>query len=388
MKVKQHPDDFQVEELTDIVPTDRGAFAIYRLEKGGWTTPDALRVVRRCWKVDLPRLSHGGLKDRHARTVQYFTIFRGPPRGLTHHDLKVDYLGQLTTPYTSKDIRANRFRITLRAVQPDALLRAQEAVEEVRADGLPNYFDDQRFGSVGEKQRFIARSLILGRYEEAVRLALAAPYAFDRAPQKREKAILHTHWRNWKKCQELLPRGAARDLVDYLVSRPDDFRGAVARLAPELGGLYLSAYQSHLWNQILARCLREFCRPEQLFPVRLRLGEVPMHRRLDDAQRIDLAALGIPLPSARARLASSDPRLPLIEAALAEEGFRLHELKIRGVRKPFFSKGERAALCLPAGLEHRVGNDELHEGRRKLLLSFELPRGSYATLLVKRIQSQ
>ena len=29
--------------------------------------------------------------------------------------------------------------------------------------------------------------------------------------------------------------------------------------------------------------------------------------------------------------------------------------------------------------------DELHPGRRKLVLSFDLPRGSYATLIVKRI---
>ena len=47
MKLKQLPEDFQVEELTDFTPKDQGPFAFYRLEKRGWTTPDAMSIVRR-----------------------------------------------------------------------------------------------------------------------------------------------------------------------------------------------------------------------------------------------------------------------------------------------------------------------------------------------------
>ena len=84
MKLKQQPGDFQVEELPTIEPGANGAFAFYRLEKRGWTTPDALAAVRRRWKIDLRRLSYGGLKDRHAHTLQYLTILHGPKRNLPH----------------------------------------------------------------------------------------------------------------------------------------------------------------------------------------------------------------------------------------------------------------------------------------------------------------
>src|SRR5947209_10278929 len=113
MKLKQQPDDFQVEELTDVAAAADGAFALYRLEKASWSTPDALAAIRRRWKVDLRRLSYGGLKDRHARTVQYLTIHHGPRRDLTHHAVTLRYLGQVLSPYTSTEIRANRFRIIL-----------------------------------------------------------------------------------------------------------------------------------------------------------------------------------------------------------------------------------------------------------------------------------
>jgi tRNA(Glu) U13 pseudouridine synthase TruD len=49
MKLEQHPDDFQVEEVTSVRPGAAGAFALYRLRKRGWSTPDALAVVRRRW---------------------------------------------------------------------------------------------------------------------------------------------------------------------------------------------------------------------------------------------------------------------------------------------------------------------------------------------------
>lgn len=387
MKLKQLPEDFQVEELTAVVPAGEGPFAFYRLHKRGWTTLDALQALRRRWKIDRRRLSYGGLKDRHADTVQYLTIFHGPRRNLTHQGVAVQYLGQVLAAYTAKDIRANRFRITLRAVPPGRIPAAEQTLDEVRRDGLPNYFDDQRFGSVGEGGEFVARQMVRGRYEEALRLALAAPYAHDRAPQKQEKAILRTHWGDWAACKALLPRGHARSLVDYLLGHPGDFRGALARLRPELRGLYLAAYQGHLWNRMLARWLVQLCRPEQLVWARLRRGELPMHGRLDRAQHDELAALVLPLPSARLKIDPSDPRRPGIDAVLAEEGLHLNDLKLKGFREMFFSKGERAALCLPSPLHHEVGDDERHPGRQKLVLAFELPRGCYATLLVKRLQA-
>ncbi len=45
MKLKQQPEDFQVEELTEIIPGQDGTFALYRLEKRGWATPDAIQAI-------------------------------------------------------------------------------------------------------------------------------------------------------------------------------------------------------------------------------------------------------------------------------------------------------------------------------------------------------
>jgi tRNA pseudouridine13 synthase len=386
MKLKQQPEDFQVEEIPSLVPGERGDFALYRLEKRGWTTPDALAVVRRRWQVQPNRLSYGGLKDRHAATIQYFSIFRGPRRNLQQQHINVRYLGQVAQAYTSQEIVCNRFQLVLRDLRSEQAHHLLELLPDVAAQGVPNYFDDQRFGSVAEAgDEFVARLLVRGRFEEALRLALTAPYAFDRAEQKREKQTLIEHWGDWEACLRQLPRGHARSLVDYLRSHRGDFRGAVARLRPELRGLYLSAYQSHLWNRMLAAWLVRHCPPENLVTAELRLGPVPMHQHLSPDTFAALSALSLPLPSARLKLEPDDPRGEYVQAVLAEEQLQLRDLQVRGIRELFFSRGERPALCLPADLAGETGDDERNAGRRKVLLRFALPRGAYATLIVKRL---
>src|SRR5262245_28379261 len=125
MKLKQRPDDFRVEELTTISPGTAGPFCFYRLEKRGWTTPDALAAVRRRWKVDNRRLSYGGLKDRHAHTIQHFTIHNGPEQGLEHGTFAVTFLGRVSEPFSSEQVRANGFSVTMRDLSAGALARTE-----------------------------------------------------------------------------------------------------------------------------------------------------------------------------------------------------------------------------------------------------------------------
>jgi tRNA pseudouridine13 synthase len=387
MKLKQQPEDFQVTELSEVVPGDTGDYALFRLDKTGWTTPDALQVVRTRWQLDGRRISFGGLKDRHAVTAQYFTIFRGPKRNLTHESVTVTYLGQRPEPFTAAEIRGNRFAITIRSLSTEHIQAAEEALGQVDRVGLPNYFDDQRFGSVGDGKEFIAREMVFGRFERALWLALAAPYEFDRADARREKQLLRDRWGDWARLKTAIPKGHARILVEYLASHPTDFKGAVARLRPDLQGLYLAAYQSALWNRMLALWLYRTMGAGQLAMVDLKLGRVPVPVSVPPAKQAEWAGLSLPLPSARLK---SDPAAwwgGVLDDILREEGLTLPQLKIKGLQRPFFSKGDRPGSVRPTGLTFTAAADDRHPGCQKMLLKFDLSRGSYATILVKRIMA-
>jgi tRNA pseudouridine13 synthase len=383
MKLKQRPEDFKVEELTDVTAGDRGDFALYRLTKRGWTTTAAMEMVARRWKLERRRLAWGGLKDRHAETLQYFSVLRGPRRQLRQQGLAVDYLGQVPEAYQSHHIRANRFDITIRGVANEELSPALEKLAEVAHYGVPNYFDDQRFGSVVGGQ-FIARFMLLGQYEEALRMVLAAPYDHDRARAKQVRRLLSERWGDWSLLAAALPDSTERKIAQYLCGHPSDFRDAFALLPHAMRTIYLAAYQSHLWNRILARWLELHCRADQLALLHTDDGRLPVHRKLDPDQHRELRALSLPLPTARWQ-PTDDSRRVLVDAVLAGEHLTLADLRFKGHRAMFFSKGERQALSQPENLQAVPAIDENTPGQSSLRLRFILARGAYATLIVKRL---
>lgn len=383
MKLRRLPGDFQVEEKLASLP-EGGPFALYRLSKQSLGTPEAVDAVLRRWKLRRQAVAYAGLKDRHAQTVQYLTIFRGPRRGWRQPKLAVEYLGQVRRAVHPRDIVANRFLLVLRDLSGDELRAARAALAEVPRDGLPNYFDQQRFGSVTADGQFIAKPWCLGDYEQALWLALAADNRHDTPEERHGKALLREHWGDWPRCKALLPRSHARSIVTYLVDHPGDFRRALALIRHDLRSLWLAAFQSHLWNQVLGLMIRRVCRPEQYVEYRIGPDMLPFFRDLDAAQRSALQGLVLPLPSARLHLDGS-PLEAVYHQVLAEEGMTLRQMRLKYPRDTFFSKGQRPAVVHPAELASEAAPDELYPGRQKLTLRFTLPRGSYATILVKRL---
>jgi len=171
------------------------------------------------------------------------------------------------------------------------------------------------------------------------------------------------------------------------VTHPDDYKGAFARLRHDMQTLYLSAYQSHLWNRLLAEWLHLHHAPEQLSSVELRMGPHPLPRKLDDAALATWRELELPYPSARLTWDEQAEWAPALRRVLDAEGLELADIRLRGPRQPFFSKGLRVAAVIPQGTMHQDEPDEKHHGRRKLCLGFDLPPGAYATMFIKRITS-
>jgi tRNA pseudouridine13 synthase len=384
MKLKRQAEDFRVEELPLVKAGDQGRFTFYRLDKRGMGTLEAIEAIGRRWNIAGRRVSYGGLKDRHAVTTQYLTIFDGPERGLRESSFDLSPLGKLAHPYGPAHFQGNRFTVVLRDLSQPALERAVKAVGELPRDGLPNYFDDQRFGSVGFGGGFIGHAWLAGEHERALRLALAEPNPSDRPGTKAEKAILREFWGRWPEAKARLERSHARSLVTYLVDHPTDFRGAFARIRRELRSLYFSAFQSHLWNLMLGRMIDKLTRPDQRVAIDFKVASLPIHRGLDPEQAAALASCRIPLPSSRTPLPEGPQRDVALEV-LEPFGLAWEDLRVRHLKDVFFSNGTRPALFFAENLAHAVDDDELERGRKKLTLSFDLPKGAYATLVVKRV---
>lgn len=384
MKLRRQTNDFIVQEENNLPLVRTGKFAVYELRKTGWNTLDAIQSLAIQLKRPVHDFSHAGLKDRHAETTQWITIQNGPTRNFKTENISLEYLGQAERGTTAQDIVSNRFTLVLRSLNAVERASAESALPTIRNAGIANYFDDQRFGSYIPGQPFIAEHWIRGEYEKALWLTFAERHPQDDGAEREQKDLLREHWGDWKQCKAVLSRSHRRSIMTFLDDRHDDFKGAWACVNSEMRGLYLTAFQSHLWNRMLNRLFHLHCEPTQLTECHLKTGAFLIPTSLTIKQQSTLHQVEMPLPSARLKL--DDPQLlGLINTTLTELGWRLQDLKVRHPRDRFFPKASRRAMIPVNGLEAEFAVDELSPEESKLTISFSLPRGCYATMLVKRL---
>ena len=382
MKVKRLREDFVVREMTEF-PVPGGPHSTYLLEKSGLGTPEAIQEIIKCWNLSRSQIGYGGLKDRHAVTSQTITIYRGPQRDIEQRSFTLTYIGQAPREFGAKDIQSNAFEITLRGLRSDKVDAIQQACSTL-ATGIPNYFDDQRFGSLGISRQFVAQPWCLGDYERALFLMIAEENSHDRPREREQKEILRKLWGDWIECKRVLDRSHRRSIVTYLCDHPTDFRRALALVRIDLRSIYVAAFQSQLWNQVVAQWWRNQVPDDKLLKVQGAGSELIFPASMNADLAAKARRLQIPLPSARQK--DWEPEIgSLLDTVLTQHGMQRHEIRLKYPRDTFFSKGVRDVMLLPKSLKWHQGIDEVvgRDDVFKLKLDFSLLRGQYATMLIK-----
>lgn len=381
MKVKCRPEDFRVEEVVRLRLKARGAYSIYRLEKRGWNTLDVVRHLET--RHGLRRLSRAGLKDRYSHSIQFLSLPGRGPREIRERNYSLRFAGMADEPVSRDVLLGNRFRIVMRALDEAELKTASSALPSLRRYGVPNYYDEQRLGSARHGQGFIARKLIDGHFNGALRLQLATPSSADDSRTRRQKSALAAAWGDWSRCLEYCP-AEARPALEHLKSHPRQFERAVALLPRALLELFVNAYQAWLWNETMVELFEELGVPTQALPYSL--GRLAFYGSLSPANHSFLRRLIVPVPGPKA-VFTSDRVARVAARVLAREGLNLSRLRLRlRVRGLFFKPYPRRALLEPRQLAvSEPEPDEIYPGRSRLTLSFFLPAGSFATIVVKRL---
>ncbi len=382
MKIKIEPEDFVVEELADL-PSAGGAVSIYHLEKSGLTTLDAIAAVARAF--DLPRklVRHAGLKDRHAVTRQHLWIEGGPEKSIKEKGLSLTFLKKASGPPV---VHGNRFRIVLRDLNPAEAPRLAGAAEAVAADGVPNYFDSQRFGSSRHGEGFVGKKVLLRQWEEALKLAVAKPSQFDTESRQKRLASFKRHWGQWETCLEKSGTRTEAHVFGYLSRRRGDFAGALKLIERPMLAMYMHAYQSWLWNEAVSRFLKHSLPADVLLAARYLGGYLWFHRFVPADLGSSWRRMTVPLLAYRTRFNDGGIQAAYDEILRAEK-IDQGTFKPAGHNLPYMKGEERALLLIPAKMKcGAVTPDEKFPGRMKSTVEFDLGRGGYATLIVKKLR--
>jgi tRNA pseudouridine13 synthase len=154
-RIRVAPEDFRVDELDGFAPDGSGEHLLLTVEKRGMNTAFAAKLIAQWAGIDEAGVGYAGLKDRHALTVQRFSVHlprRVAPETAAleaHEGLRVLAAAWHSRKLPRGALAGNRFVLRLReaAGDPEAVAARLHAIE---SRGVPNYFGEQRFGREGD----------------------------------------------------------------------------------------------------------------------------------------------------------------------------------------------------------------------------------------------
>lgn len=143
-------DDFQVDEIPDFSPTGEGEHVCLKVRKTGQNTEWVGKQFADIAGIARRDVSYAGLKDRHAVTTQWFSVWLPGKVSPNWSEQLPDSIEVLEEVRHNRKVRigtlkGNRFRLVLRNCQGDKG-QLEEAMAAIQAQGVPNYFGPQRFG--------------------------------------------------------------------------------------------------------------------------------------------------------------------------------------------------------------------------------------------------
>ena len=412
MTLKATPEDFVVEEVLtaswrDCFAREQGPLALYRLRKRGLTTPDAVGMLARALNVPFGDVKAAGLKDRHALTTQYVTVRlsrRGRARGAQvsvrgrggENDWSAELVGFADSPLDASAIAENRFELVVRGLTRKKAERMETLAARLRSPlrkgsspllRFTNYYGNQRFGGTRGGKGFLARKLIDGDFVGALELILTKPHRKDARPLKNLRRACGEKWGNWRALSRQLPRGGMAEPIHHLAQQPGDAAGAFAKLPYFEQQIAVEAYQSFLWNRTATGWLADCLPDEELWTVDEALG-----RLVFPAYEATAAFEGENLPVLGKGSKLNPPWARSAQVVLAEEEITsTDQLTVPGLERPRFGEVRRQLLADATDFRMQpVAPDERQPKtaqRFKRHLRFVLPRGSYATVLMRALGS-
>ena len=385
MRIKQRPEDFRVTESFRFRPSSRGRYRVYLMDKQKLSTFEAVEQIRQRFGLTRGSISFCGLKDKQGRTEQLIAV-KDAEVEMQEPRLRLKYLGRTDAPLSAANTTSNRFSVTVRALLEADLGPLNQAVAEVSRLGVVNYFDSQRFGSLKHGQGFIAKDLIRGDFETALRNYMAKPSALDRSEDAKVKAFWRDHWGEWQRRVPFAANRKYQRVLAVLRESPTDFVNAFLQIDRNYRALMLFTYQSFLWNEGVRRLLQMLLPREYLFPHPYQAGTLLFHRDAP-AEVVDFLRTAT-FPLLAPDTTFQDERIEKAARwALEREKLALSALRISQAPKLlFFKHEERPIVVYPEKLVlGRVRPDELNRDRLKLNVAFTLSPGAYATLVIRRL---
>ena len=185
-KIRTLPEDFIVKENLSFEPSGSGEHAFLQIEKKGENTDYVARQLARFANVRQRDVSYAGLKDRHAITTQWFSVWLPGKADPDWATFETDSMKVLQSVRHARKLKrgvlsGNSFKLRVREWQGDnAYVIAQ--LEAIKVNGIANYYGSQRFGNEGQNVNKALAMFLgakVGREQRSLYLSAVRSYLFN-----------------------------------------------------------------------------------------------------------------------------------------------------------------------------------------------------------------
>jgi tRNA pseudouridine13 synthase len=385
--IKSQPEDFVVEEIPLYEAAGEGTHLYLTIEKRGVTTSEAIARLARAVGRPVRDFGFAGMKDAAAITRQRVSVEHVAPEQLSDMDVsgvRILSVERHRNKLKLGHLSGNRFEIRLRDVEtPEALDRSRHILNTLTRRGLPNFYGPQRFGSRGDNW-MIGRHAVQGRYADALGVLLGSPLPTEFGDIRRARELYDAG--RYAESADAWPRNAAEQRrVCRAVAKAGSPNKSWRAVDRNLRRLFVSAYQSHLFNRVLTDRMLHGAID------RIETGDLAYKHDNGACFTVEDAAIEQP----RCDAFDISPTGPIFgkrtTAPLGAPGEReAAVLQSESLDRAIFSKhegkfaqGGRRPLRVPVG-EASVESGADESGSY-LLFTFTLPPGAYATTLLREV---
>jgi len=391
-RIKVEPEDFVVEEISTPPPPGDGKYTIARVEAKGWEMNALLKKMSSRLGIPVSAIGFAGMKDKRAitRQIMSFPCAMKDVSSVKLPGVNIDVLHKSRQKVFRGNLKGNRFDVLIRDTDGK-----KETVEKIyreidRVGGFPNFFGIQRFGVIRPITHLVGKYIVLGDMKKAVMTYAANPIVGENEDSYMARKFLEeTH--DFSAALKIYPEKLTfeRDMIYHLSKKEGDWKGALEKLPRNLSVMFVHAYQSYLFNRMLSMRLKmglpinEAVEGDIIIDfkngdVQSRNGKIVRKKNIDKVNRqIEKgncfpsgAIIGYDTELADGVMGEIERRI-IEEEGIEPEKFAIHEM-------PFLSsRGMRRIILSP------VGGMKWNMVGKSLRVSFSLPRGCYATCLLR-----
>ncbi len=399
--LKERPEDFLVEEQPLYDLSGEGEHLYLFVEKRELTTHDLIKRVAKDFRVSKREVGHAGLKDKHAVTRQHLSVYLPveDKAAEAHAVERIEHHPRITVHWAQRHgnkLRrghhgGNRFVLKLRQVEPTAVVKAKPIFDALAQHGIPNYIGEQRFGYRGNSAK-LGRLLLRDEHQAFIDELLGAPGPSDREELAEGRARFKAG--NYLGALDLWPKALPydRQALDALRQGKTPEQ-AIRMIAKSQRDFLISALQSEVFNAVLDRRLRDGTWNKLIagdvawkHDNRAKFTVDPPTAEQENApggrvETFEVSPSG-PLPGTDLMPATPGSPAEAVEhQALAtldlDPALLQHDHPLASV------KGDRRPLRIVVrDLDYSGGVDDHGPYLR---CTFELPRGAYATMVLREV---